>query len=193
MDESRRAQLVQCAIDAIDELGYQRAAVSEIARRAGITKGAVFYHFRNRDELIEAVLTEVTTRGASYIMPRVRAADTPSEQLRAYITAFVDGMRVDPKVIRVLVAIGPHLTDAEGKSKPLQNVATQEAALAPIEDILRRGQESGEFGSFTIRTTALTLRAALETLPERLVTWPDLDLDGYARDLITLFERATAP
>lgn len=184
---------MQCTIDAIDELGYQRAALSEIARRAGITKGAIFYHFRSRDELIESVLTEVTTRGANYIMPRVQAAETPARQLRTYIEAFVDGMRVDPKVIRVLVAIGLHLTDSEGRSKPLRDVALQEAATAPIEDILRRGQECGEFGTFPIRTMALTLRAALETLPERLTTWPDLDLDSYARDLIALFERATAP
>lgn len=193
VDAARRAQLVQCTIEAIDELGFARASLAEIARRAGITKGAIFYHFANRDELIEAVLTEVLQRGANHILPSVQAAEGPAEELRSYIRAFTAAMRVDPLAIRVLVAIGPHLTDAEGKPKMAHDVAIQEAALAPIEDILRRGQQSGDFGAFTIRTTALTLRAALETLPERLTTWPDLDLDGYTDDLVGLFDRATAP
>lgn len=193
MDEARRAQLVQCTIEAIDELGYNRASLAEIARRAGITKGAIFYHFANRQALIEAVLAEVLNRGASHILPRLRDAGGPAEELRTYIRAFVESSRVDPAAIRVLVLIGPHITDAEGAPKVAQDLAMQEAALAPIEDILRRGQETGNFGGFTIRTMALTLRAALETLPERLTTWPDLDLDGYAEDLVALFDRATAP
>lgn len=184
---------MQCTIESIDELGYARASLAEIARRAGITKGAIFYHFANRDELIEAVLAEVLQRGANHILPIVRAAQGPAEELRAYIRGFMEAMRVDPKVIRVLITIGPHLTDAEGKPKVTRDVAMQEAALAPIEDILLRGQQCGYFGQFTVRTMALTIRAALETLPERLTTWPGLDLDGYAEDLVALFDRATAP
>lgn len=193
VDAARRAQLVQCTIEAIDELGYRRASLAEIARRAGITKGAIFYHFTNREELLDAVLAEVLQRGAQHILPRVGAADGPAEELRTYIRAFTDSLRVDPQVIRVLVAIGPHLTDEDGRPKVAHDVAMQEAALAPIEDILRRGQDTGQFGPFTVRTMALTIRAALETLPERLTTWPDLDLQRYAEDLVTLFDRATAP
>jgi len=190
VDVARRAQLVQCAIDAIAEIGFEHASLAEIARRAGITKGAIFYHFANRDELIEAVFTEVITAGSNYILPRVQAATTPTEQLHAYIRAFVDGATADPRVITVLLAIGQHLTDDKGLPKLLKDATLQEMAIAPMEDILRRGQESGEFGEFSVRSMALTLRGTLESLPSHVIAYPDLELDAHREQLVEIFDRA---
>ncbi len=190
VDVARRAQLVECAIDAIDDVGYPKASLAEIARRAGITKGAIFYHFANREELIEAVLGHVLTAGADLIMSRVRAAAGPRAQLRAYVGAFVESLQVNPRAIRVLFAIGQHLTDPEGRPRMLHDAALQEAALAPIEDILRRGRDAGEFGEFPVRSTAMMIRATLEAMPAYVTAYPELDVAGYGRDLVTLFERA---
>lgn len=192
VDQARREQLVRCAIDAIAELGYHRASLAEIAKRAGITKGAIFYHFANRDELIRAVFTQVITAGSEYILPRVRAAETPRAELRAYVSAFVEALTVDPKAIQVLYSIGQNFTDEAGRSPCLHDPALQEAAIAPLADILRRGQEAGEFGEFTVRSMALMIRATLEAIPTFMTAYPDLDLAAYGQDLITLFERACA-
>jgi AcrR family transcriptional regulator len=192
VDIARRAQLVRCAIDAIAEVGYQRASLAEIAKRAGITKGAIFYHFANRDELIEAVFAQVITAGTNYLLPRVQAAPTPAEQLRAYVGAFVDSLSIDPKAIQVLFTIGQYLADEEGRPRLLHDTALQEAALEPLEDILRRGQEAGEFGEFNTRSLAMMMRATLEALPTYVIAYPGLDLNGYRDDLIMFFERAAA-
>lgn len=190
VDVARRAQLVRCTIDAIHELGYQRASLAEIAKRAGISKGAIFYHFANRDELIDAVFAEVVTAGGNYVLPRVRAATSPLGELRAYVTAFVEALDVDPKAIQVLYTLAQHLTDDQGRPRYLHNRALQEAAVAPLEDILRRGQTAGEFARFPVRSMALMIRATLEALPTYRTAYPDLDLPAYGRDLLTQFERA---
>jgi AcrR family transcriptional regulator len=189
VDLARRAQLIECAIDAIADVGYQKASLAEIARRAGITKGAIFYHFTNRDELIEAVFGHVLTAGTDLIMSRVRAAETPRAQLRAYVGAFVESLHVNPRAIQVMFAIGQHLTDELGRPRMTHDTALQEAAVGPIEDILRRGREAGEFGEFPLRATALVIRSTLEAMPSHAIGYPDLDLDAYGRDLVTLFER----
>ncbi|MFL6144975.1 MAG: TetR/AcrR family transcriptional regulator [Labedaea sp.] len=183
---------MRCAIDAIDAVGYHRASLAEIAKRAGITKGAIFYHFANRDELIEAVFTEVVTAGANFMLPRIQAAGTPREQLRAYVTAFVEALGVDPKAIRVLYLLGQHHTDDQGHPRFAHDAALQEAALAVYEDILRRGQECGDFGQFNIRSMAMMMRATLEAIPVYLIAYDTLDLHAYRDDLITFFERACA-
>jgi AcrR family transcriptional regulator len=190
VDIARRAQLIECVIDAIDDVGYQKASLAEIARRAGITKGAIFYHFANRDELIEAVLAHVLTAGADLIMSRIRAAETPRGELRAYVGAFVESLHVNPRAIQVMYAIGDHLTDEQGRPRLLHDPALQEAALAPFADILRRGQEAGEFGEFDVRSMAMMIRSTLEAMPRYLVAYPDLDIDAYGRDLVTFFERS---
>lgn len=55
----RRDQLVDRAIDALVELGFQRTSVGEVARRAGVSKGVVTYHFPAKDDLIFAVARHI--------------------------------------------------------------------------------------------------------------------------------------
>ncbi|MEV0355060.1 TetR/AcrR family transcriptional regulator [Nocardia sp. NPDC050697] len=50
--ESTIAKLTDATIGAIAELGYPRATVQEIVRRAGVSQGALFRHFPNRIALI---------------------------------------------------------------------------------------------------------------------------------------------
>src|SRR5215472_8376442 len=51
-----RERLIEAAADVIAEEGYDRAGVQEIARRAGLTNGAIYANFRDKSELLaEAV------------------------------------------------------------------------------------------------------------------------------------------
>jgi AcrR family transcriptional regulator len=192
VDEARRAQLIQCTIDAIDEVGYKHATLTEIANRAGITKGAIFYHFANREELMNAAFMHVVNAGGEFILAGVRAAgDNPRAQLRAYLGSFVASLRVDPRAIRVLFVIMRNLADENhGKHWTPEAFALQEAAVAPLEDILRRGQEAGEFGQFDVRSMALMIRGTTETIPPYLEAYPNLDPEEYGRDLMLFIERA---
>ena len=61
----RREQLLDCTIDAIVDLGFQGMSVGEVARRAGVSKGVVTYHFAAKADLIYAVVAEVSTRSRS--------------------------------------------------------------------------------------------------------------------------------
>lgn len=58
---TRRA-LVQAAIDALVEEGYAGATAREVARRAGVNQGLVFYHFGTVTALLLAALDEVSER-----------------------------------------------------------------------------------------------------------------------------------
>ena len=55
-DLARRAQIAQCAAEAITEVGYADASMAEIARRAGVAKSVVSYHFSDKEGLMREVL-----------------------------------------------------------------------------------------------------------------------------------------
>src|SRR5713226_9864942 len=58
--EPSRKQLMTAAIDCFARLGYQGTSIDRIARDAGVTKGAVYYHFRDKEQLLfEAVKDHV--------------------------------------------------------------------------------------------------------------------------------------
>ncbi|MGH7788818.1 MAG: TetR/AcrR family transcriptional regulator [Candidatus Binatia bacterium] len=49
------------AIDCFARYGYQGASIDRIAKAAGLTKGAIYYHFKDKEELLfEAVKNRVT-------------------------------------------------------------------------------------------------------------------------------------
>src|SRR2546422_11356086 len=50
--EPSRKQLMAAAIDCFARLGYQGTSIERIARAAGVTKGAVYYHFRDKEDLL---------------------------------------------------------------------------------------------------------------------------------------------
>jgi AcrR family transcriptional regulator len=54
--ERTRAQLVEAAAAVIGEKGWDRTSLEEVARRAGMSRGAIYGNFRNREELFLAVV-----------------------------------------------------------------------------------------------------------------------------------------
>ena len=54
--ERTRAHLVEAALEVIREKGFDRTGLEEVAARAGMTRGAIYGNFRNREELFLAVV-----------------------------------------------------------------------------------------------------------------------------------------
>jgi AcrR family transcriptional regulator len=51
-----RQAILAAAAAVFDEVGYEAAAVAEILRRAGVSKGAMYFHFGSKQELAQGVL-----------------------------------------------------------------------------------------------------------------------------------------
>src|SRR5262245_12226087 len=83
-----RATLLEAARALIREKGYARTTLEEVAARAGMTTGAIYGNFRNRDELFMAL-------GDAYwppIKPRVAPGATFAELMRAMAAATIAAM-----------------------------------------------------------------------------------------------------
>ncbi|MFG2139974.1 ScbR family autoregulator-binding transcription factor [Streptomyces sp. NPDC048650] len=53
-----RRLILEAAASVFDELGYDRATIAEVLKRAGVTKGALYFHFASKEQLALAVLQE---------------------------------------------------------------------------------------------------------------------------------------
>lgn len=52
----REARILDAAARLIERYGYDKTSVEDIAREAGISKGAIYLHFKSKDALFEALL-----------------------------------------------------------------------------------------------------------------------------------------
>ena len=187
---ARRAQIVECAIDAIAELGYANASLAEIARRAGISKGVISYHFAGKQELVEQVVSAVLEKAGDAMLPRIFAEHSAAGMLRAYIVSNLEFLGTHLKYIRAVMNIAVGARGVDGK--PMIDLTLMfEPAVEKLEDLLRNGQARGEFREFSPRVMAVTIRNAIDAIPLLLAADPKLDLNLYANELATLFDVAT--
>lgn len=69
--EQTRNKILWSALDIFCEKGYSRTTFDEIAKRIDLTKGAVYWHFRNKPDLIAAMIRESFTKANSFILQKI--------------------------------------------------------------------------------------------------------------------------
>jgi TetR/AcrR family fatty acid metabolism transcriptional regulator len=188
----RRDQLVECAIGAIAELGFPRTSVAEVARRAGVSKGVVTYHFAAKDDLIQAVIAQVLESMTEFVQPRLLAAEPakyPENFIAPYLTTWVEYYRTHARQLLALVRIYNSFRDEAGKPNKAFDVRADE--VVAVTQVLELAQAKGRLGSFNARVIAASMKAALDDLLTQFTDDPSLDIETYGKELVALFERAT--
>jgi AcrR family transcriptional regulator len=188
-ETARRAQLIECAIETIATLGYIQASLAQIATSADISKSAITYYFTSKEELIAQVITAIYDDAAAYIGPRIAAQPSATLRLQAYIEAHVEYISAHLTQMMALMEIAVNFRTDDGKLR--NRAATAERARAPLEALLRNGQQEGDFRDFDVGVMVGTIRSAIDALPRLLIANPEADAGLYARELVTLFDRAT--
>ncbi|MEX3819280.1 TetR/AcrR family transcriptional regulator, partial [Paraburkholderia sp. BR14262] len=106
-----RAQLLQAASDIATDQGVPAVTLDAVAERAGVTKGALQYHFANKQGLLDALFEQTLTRFEQQMHTRIDegvAQGTPKHgaAARAYLHTTIDetSPAASTNVLRVLVA-----------------------------------------------------------------------------------------
>ncbi|MEU5435809.1 TetR/AcrR family transcriptional regulator [Streptomyces sp. NPDC020719] len=149
MDSSTRRQatrqkLYEAAVTLIAEQGFSATTVDEIAERAGVAKGTVYYNFKSKTELFE----ELLRHGVGLLTVSLRdAADatharggTRVEALDAMIRAGLEFIHRYPAFTQLYVA---ELWRTNRAWQSTLMVVRQEA-VAVVETVLREAVAEGE-------------------------------------------------
>ena len=101
-----RAALLREARAIFAAAGYEAAATEEIVKRAKVTRGALYHHFRDKRDLFEAVVEEVSRGIATTIDDVTAPVSDPLEMLVEGARAFLDAC-LDPAVRRIYLIDAP--------------------------------------------------------------------------------------
>jgi AcrR family transcriptional regulator len=77
-----RADWAKAALHAIRDGGVGAVVVEGLAERLGATKGSFYWHFRDRDELLEAALERWEQQSTGDVIERLHAIEDPAARLR---------------------------------------------------------------------------------------------------------------
>ena len=91
----RRHQLIDATIDAIADMGFARASLGAIAKRAGVSPGLVAHYFANKDGLLEATMRRLVRDLAASVRRRLAELKSPRERIQAVIDVNLDPAEFD--------------------------------------------------------------------------------------------------
>lgn len=143
--EKTRQAVIESALDVFSEKGYAKATFDEIAARAGFTKGAVYWYFRNKADLIVALISEYMERKRMELSPDIPNGDT-LDDLLDYFTIWARVLRDDIRFSKFNRFIICQMEWSEGVvSRVQKGLATQKDwHLEKINQVLIKSKESGE-------------------------------------------------
>ncbi|GGR92790.1 TetR family transcriptional regulator [Streptomyces nojiriensis] len=142
-----RQKLYEAAVTLIAEQGFSATTVDEIAERAGVAKGTVYYNFASKNELFEELLRHGV--GLLTVSLRTAAEETEArggsrvEALDAMIRAGLVFIDRYPAFTQLYVA---ELWRTNRAWQSTLMVVRQEA-VAVVEKVLREGVERGELSA----------------------------------------------
>ncbi|MGO9062395.1 MAG: TetR/AcrR family transcriptional regulator [Candidatus Binataceae bacterium] len=108
-----RAALLRVARKLFTERGYADSATEEVVRRARVTRGALYHHFRDKQDLFKAVVHEEQLKLAASIKEVAARESDPWRALMAGCHAFLDAC-LDPTVQRIMLIDSPAVLGWEG-------------------------------------------------------------------------------
>ena len=165
--------------------GFHAARVGDIAEEAGVAYGLVYHYFKSKDELLETIFRTTWTDMLARVREVEASGASATEEVRQVTALLLRTWRRDPDLVRVLVR---EVTRSQHVQREVQEISE---AMEALENIVRRGQEAGEFQpEFEPRLAAVVFYGALD---EVLTSWvlgqlPDRDEDiaRAERDVVSL-------
>src|SRR6202041_1982392 len=94
-----RQDIVNAALLVLDEVGMDKLTTRTLAARLGVAQPALYWHFKNKDELLDALSVEILRRYHAHRLPKPRQrwdafALANARSFRKALLAVRDGARI---------------------------------------------------------------------------------------------------
>jgi AcrR family transcriptional regulator len=153
--ESTRKALVESAVELFTRNGYAATSLDVIARRARVTKGALYHHFSGKQALFEAAFDLVEKAAVERLTEVVGGDGSAWDRAIQGIEIYVKSC-LDPSYQRIVIHEGPVVMGWERWREAEENFSFG-LVKATIEALI----ESGEIVDVPIEVTARILFGAL--------------------------------
>jgi AcrR family transcriptional regulator len=150
----RREQIAEAALALVAARGLNRLSVAAVARRVGLVPSGIYRHFKNKDEILMAVLDLIESRLLANVQAARDEETEPLDRLRGVLFRHVRFIREGRTFPRIVFSDDAHSDDPRRKAR-VQRIAT--AYLGKIADLVAEGQAAGSIRADLDPSTAALL------------------------------------
>lgn len=142
--DSRPAELLDAALAAFFEKGFEAARLEDIAARAGVSKGTIYLYFDSKEDIFQALVKGIPQANIERLADIVQDTSVPADVLLRRFLTLLGGLIRDErmkKFPRLLIAEAgrfPHLADVYRAE-----VISRGAGI--LSSVIERGIAEGRF------------------------------------------------
>ena len=184
-EEIIQNEVITTAQRLFQKYGYSKTTMEDIAKAMGRGKSTLYYYYKSKDEIFEAVILKEADEVVHEILEATKQKTTAEDKLKAYLITSLESIKVK---MNLYEAIRKELLDSEDISfnqkhltTPIMQYNTREIQV--VKDILLLGLKNKEFTtsiSENVDLIAYTVITALRSIA--------MDLALNEKDLHPFFE-----
>lgn len=150
--------ILKAAQEVFSKYGYKKTTLEDIAQYIGKGKSALYYYFKSKQEIFEAVLAYEIAQMGDALFSAVESEKSPQQKLRRYI---IKRMELYHQLANFYGAIQQEYVE---NLSVIEKIREQydKLELQLISDIIRKGVEEGKFKNRNIPLTANAIIIAMK-------------------------------
>ena len=177
--DSTREKLLAAFKASFLKRGFEQTTVQSVLTETGLSKGAMYHHFRSKAEIIEALYEQESRSAIAQVFTAPTENTSALTQLKSAYLEWTKIVR-DPSIARILFEIGPAAI-GEQRAREIEDAASRKS----IRHLLDKAIEAGDIAPpdpdlLISLLNALVAEAALYQLRsgEDAQTSLELTIDG---------------
>lgn len=195
-EKIRKKRILDAALMLVKEKGVENTSMREIAAKAGLTTGAIYYSYKNKDELFQDIVDE-SIHFASRIFTDYQAKGKTSEELLAEIRKEIT-LRLskkDEQLLHLTLLLSMISDQEENKNREKieenyrQIIKNTGDLFAPAFDMEDRKEKYVAAAFLTAAIDGMAMLMALDVYPESEETMIEAFLEFFGIAIPAYLER----
>jgi AcrR family transcriptional regulator len=179
-ESERRAQILRAARAIFIERGYLAARVEDVAKRANLSKGAVYFYFDSKRAIFDALVDEEHAITISFLAEAERDMRPAQVKLIELGTKYLDyfaGLKSPPRFFLLMSEMAIRDEELRGKVN-----AIHERFVDRIAQVVQQGVDEGVFAPYDPRAVGLMLKALIDGLAGQSAVGVRPDVERLSTD-----------
>lgn len=191
--EARRQEILQAAMVAFAEKGYDKTTMDDVVQASGLSKGTLYWHFENKQALFGALVSRMIEQMIGLFETAMKSAEgddlSPPDALRTLFTMTAETLEANP--IWSAMTADFYLQAFYVADISSLFVKYYAAYMERIERIILRGVETGHFRPVNAHSASAVIGSTLDGISLLTILRQDLhNTAGFDADVTEVFETA---
>jgi TetR/AcrR family transcriptional regulator, fatty acid metabolism regulator protein len=178
--DKRRQQLKEAAYRVVSKKGYNNFTIRDIAKEAGLSNGLVHYYFKDKEELLLSLLTEMNRKLKKNTISVLKNINDPIKKMKAFLRLAFEQVVTEKEYYYVIIDFWSQANRNERMRKA--NIKLFDSYNEMLTVIIQEGIEKKIFFVKDMKYTVIVIIS----LMQGLITHYSIDSESFDYDNYTI-------